>query len=254
MEFHILNGDALAEKFPRKDLDTAIIICRECLIDGPSDAPDIASLWEMRSAYIVNTYHEKPERYFDGVVKEFEKIHAIPEHAVINLWFEYDAFCQVNMWFILQLLLSAQKQFDIYWIRPLEKLNAGIWDGFGRMEEKDLLTCYGERIELSADDVIRGAGLWKAFSQHNQQSLYRMGIEMPEGNFEHLHEVISACVQLEPIKGGLNFPEQTLKDIREKGISDFDHVFKEFAARFPVYGFGDAQVKRMWEKILLLEH
>jgi hypothetical protein len=37
MQGHILNGDALAEKFP---LIGKKIICRECMMDAPADAED----------------------------------------------------------------------------------------------------------------------------------------------------------------------------------------------------------------------
>ena len=85
--FHILNGDCLAEKFP-KNLQGDIIIWREALIDGPVSDDDF---FENRKRFIVENY-DSERSYEDLVVKEFEKIQSLPENSVIYFWFEDDLF------------------------------------------------------------------------------------------------------------------------------------------------------------------
>lgn len=45
MEIQVLNGDALAEKFP---IAGEIIVCREAIIDGPTNASDLQNCFQNR--------------------------------------------------------------------------------------------------------------------------------------------------------------------------------------------------------------
>ncbi|AZA74697.1 DUF1835 domain-containing protein [Chryseobacterium indoltheticum] len=87
--FHILNGDCLAEKFP-KNMEGEIIIWREALIDGPvSDN----NFFENRKKFITEN-HDSESDYEELVVKEFQRIQNIPEDSSVFFWFEDDLFCQ----------------------------------------------------------------------------------------------------------------------------------------------------------------
>jgi hypothetical protein len=98
MDVHILNGDALAGYFP---FEGEKIICRECLIDGPlyGRLPD--DFFEIRAAYISDSFHVPAEDYFRNLKSEFDRLENIPHALSINVWFEHDLFCQANLWFML---------------------------------------------------------------------------------------------------------------------------------------------------------
>lgn len=67
--FHILNGDCLAEKFP-KNLDGESIIWREALIDGSvSDN----NFFENRKKFIKENYDSESD-YDELVVKKNQRI------------------------------------------------------------------------------------------------------------------------------------------------------------------------------------
>jgi hypothetical protein len=102
--YHILNGDCLADKLKKTNLNHNFIIFRECLIAGDVDASNINELWEIRANFIAGSYDTTKEMYFEHTVKEFEKLNSLPDCAEVCLWFEDDLFCQVNMWFILSYL------------------------------------------------------------------------------------------------------------------------------------------------------
>ena len=53
--FHILNGDALYERFP-KQLEGAIIIFRECFIDIPLTGITEEALMQDRATYLNERY------------------------------------------------------------------------------------------------------------------------------------------------------------------------------------------------------
>ena len=51
MVYHILNGDALAQRFPT-DLKGELIVFRECLVSGPNTSSSHADLYKLRKTYL----------------------------------------------------------------------------------------------------------------------------------------------------------------------------------------------------------
>ncbi|HWY36650.1 MAG TPA: hypothetical protein VNX68_18545, partial [Nitrosopumilaceae archaeon] len=77
MIYHILNGDALANGFPRAKIEGEIIVVREALIDGSLSGDNLYDFWETRTKYLGITETE----YYDNVVKDFEKIMNAPDNS-----------------------------------------------------------------------------------------------------------------------------------------------------------------------------
>jgi hypothetical protein len=115
--FNITNGDYLAGKLKHTTITGEIIICREALVTGSLQADYPDEFWKMRSAFISENYSDEKVNYYQKVVSEFEKIKNIPAHSEVNLWFEDDLFCQVNMWFCLT-LLPKDRNIKIYRVFP----------------------------------------------------------------------------------------------------------------------------------------
>jgi len=97
MVYHILNGDSLAHKFPNTQIGGNIIVMREALIDGDLSGENLHDFWQSRAKQVGVT----EAQYYHRVVSEFEKLMNAPANSEFNLWFEYDLFCQVNMWFVI---------------------------------------------------------------------------------------------------------------------------------------------------------
>ena len=114
MVYHILNGDALKEQFP-KDIDGEVIVARECLVDGDVHGGSLEELFATRARYLSKHYKEVSEAYYyEHTVPEIKKITEIPAGSEVNLWFEDDLFCQVNFWFVLHTLMSHANNLTIY--------------------------------------------------------------------------------------------------------------------------------------------
>ena len=97
MIMHILAGDYLAESFQQNDIEGEIVVCRECLIEGETDARSLEEFWQLRAKFFEKTYGEN--NYHGKTVCEFEKINHITANDEVNLWFGNELFCQTNMWF-----------------------------------------------------------------------------------------------------------------------------------------------------------
>jgi len=218
--FHILNGDCLAEKFP-KNLKGESIIWREALIDGPvSDN----NFFENRKKFIKYNY-DSESNYDELVVKEFQKMQDLPEDSAVFFWFEDDLFCQVNFWFLISNLnLDKAKIFRVF-PKDTEK-------GFAESDENDLLKLFHSAKEINDKERKLISNLWADFQQNNLSKVSSSEI------VRNLEELITANENR--FNGTL---ENQIKDI-QKNAETFEEVFKIFNQKYPVYGFGDLQLKR----------
>ena len=223
--FHILNGDCLAEKFP-KNLSSEIFIWREALIDGPVSDKDF---FENRKKFISENY-DSERSYEVLVVKEFEKIQSVPENSEIYFWFEDDLFCQVNFWFLVSSLES--KNIKLFRVFPKDSEK-----GFAESDENELLEIFDSAKEINSDEKIFISNLWKGFQQNNLSENSSSEI------VRNLPELVVANENR--FNGNL---ENQIKEI-QKSTENFNDFFKIFQEKFPIYGFGDLQLKNLFKRL-----
>jgi hypothetical protein len=250
MTYHILNGDSLAYSFPETQLPGEVIVVREALIDGPLTGRDLPDFWQTRARYIGVSETE----YQDRVAQEFEKLMRAPEHAAFNLWFEFDLFCQVNMWFVLSLLrrLPVHKKVYAVYSSYLKREDKHFWNGFGPATADELLFSFKDRILLDETDLQLGDGLWHAYKSENLEALNQLSRQQGTA-FPYLQEVIQAHLDRFPRNGGKGRPERVIEEIAKNTAADFPTVFREFWKKESIYGFGDTQLKHLYDKVMQQE-
>ena len=246
MVYNILNGDALAFSFPDAGIEGDIVVMREALIDGDLTGNNLNEFWQSRAKY-----HDSTEaQYYSDVVKEFEKIINAPNNSEFNLWFEFDLFCQVNMWFVISIINSLLIKKKVYAVNTsyLDKTSKQYWNGFGSANSSELRICFADRILLNNVDLQLAEDLWTAYKTGNLNELTRLATKQPSA-FPNLQEVVKAHVDRFP-KEGKGRPEKTIEDITKNISTDFDKVLKEFWNKESIYGFGDTQVKHLYDKVM----
>ncbi|MEM6771730.1 MAG: DUF1835 domain-containing protein, partial [Bacteroidota bacterium] len=155
--YHILTGDALREQLS-DSLTGEIIVARECLVDGPVAAENLAALFDLRAKFLSKEYGAcTVEEYHAGSAGEFAKVQTIPSGSTINLWFEDDLFCQVNLWFTAYLIHHYTEGCSTYLVRPREHTQYG----FGGLSLQELHQALADRQAI--DDLQPFARLWKAY-------------------------------------------------------------------------------------------
>lgn len=237
---HVLPGDATATDFAETGIDGEVIVCREALVDGDVKAKNLDEFWKLREDFIGREHGENGGSYYENVAKEFEKLIDVPANAEVNLWFEYELFCSVNMWFCLDLLRDAD--IKIFRVAPVIRAEDEKWKGFGKMSAEDLRKCFTGRWEMNVADRELGSDLWQVFSNDDLKRLDVLGNAQTE-SFPYLREVCTAAIQK-------SFrPAEILKEITSGETKDFNEIFREFSAQAGVYGFGDSQVKRFVDEI-----
>lgn len=226
MIYHVLNGDSLAENF---NLEGEKIICRECLIEGDLQAKNLNELWKVRAEVVKKTYGA--DDYFEKVKGEFDKLNDLKPNDEVNLWFGNEAFCQVNLWFILW--LSGKTDAKFYRVFPDSK----DWD----CTFENLAKCYEARQKLSNEDIQKGKQLWKDFVSGCQFS-----DKSTSESFPNLSEICQALIERE------TKPKEVLQEITKNSETDFSKIFTQFKQSAGIYGFGDLQVKNLLNSYIFI--
>lgn len=242
-QYHILNGDSLKQQLPEK-IQGNIIVARECLVDGNVKGNNLDELFHSRSQFISSNYEGyKEQDYYEKTVPEFQKIKNIDDDSDINLWFEDDLFCQVNFWFVAYLISKTIRNNTVYLIRP-ESHNQY---GFGGLNKSELISIYKNRFSLTELDKI--ACLWESYQNDDSEKIINTAREL-ESIYPFILPVVEAHIERKPTNGNSGRPARSLAAImRELETEEFEPVFREFSKRESIYGFGDLQVKRLFDEI-----
>jgi Domain of unknown function (DUF1835) len=123
---HVLAGDSLAADFKLLNIAGDIIVCHEAFIEGDLEGDMLEELFKTRARFIALAYGEPEEKYHEHVAAEFLKLinHSA---ADVCLWFEYELFCQVNMWFVLSLLEAGEH--NVFRVAPVTRTDKDKWLG-----------------------------------------------------------------------------------------------------------------------------
>ncbi|WBV51215.1 DUF1835 domain-containing protein [Chryseobacterium gambrini] len=236
--FNITNGDCLAEQLEETTISGEMIICREALVAGSLQAENLDVFWKVRSEFIAENYGDTKEDYYRKVVSECNKMMQIPENSEVYLWFEDDLFCQVNMWFCLT-LIPKDKNINIYRIFP-KASKENQWKGFSDSDRFDLEETLTSRVSFKQKDLELGLNLWESYQSNHQNKLKQLS-EIQSDCFRFLPELIATYQNINP--------EFFIQNLIQKGITDFSEVFEKFRDELGIFGFGDLQVKLIYDKV-----
>lgn len=242
-QYHILNGDALKEQFPK--IDGTIIVLRECLIMGDVKGASLPQFFQNRFTVLHNTYGVTKEEFENKVERELLKITQIPKTASVNLWFERDLFCQVNLWFAIHQLSTSTAVKNYFLVLPTSSLQFG----FGGMDKASLKEAYQQKQFLSKEQVIAFHQLWLCYQESNFKKMMEIAKEYKE-SLPFVLPAVQAHLARQPNQEGLGHPELLLLSLKKELQTDhFPTLFKEFSKRAPIYGFGDSQVKQILDRM-----
>ena len=136
------------------------LVVREMLVEGPLKADSEESFFHLRSVYLEKTYGIPASEYQQKTVSEFKKMHRIPKHSEVYLWFDFDLYCFVHLLFIIE-LLQVDKTLKLYFVRPLRKRKFRIWRGFDLHTKDDLMQAFSQKTPLSRKDIQAFRHVWK---------------------------------------------------------------------------------------------
>jgi len=239
MSYHVLPGDSLVAEFAKTGIGGDVIVCRECLIVGDVNADILPEFRDQRARFILSDYGEDEIVYHETVADELAKLLDLDEDAEVNLWFEYELFCSVNMWFCLWLLHETGAA--VYRVEPVVLSKEDRWSGFGKLTAEDLKTCYDRRKYFTTEEIELGADLWNAYRKGDSAKLTELS-SAQSPCFPYLAEVCQAAIDKD------TRPAEILAEIDVTGKQELEEIFPEFTRRGGVYGLGDLQVQKLLER------
>ncbi|WP_210488586.1 DUF1835 domain-containing protein [Rufibacter aurantiacus] len=249
MVYHILNGDALTDRFKAMGLSGQMVVTRECLVEGDLSGDTLPEFFKTRARYLSAAYQAPEEEYATAVVAEMNRLLSSQDNSEFNLWFGYDLFCRANLWFILSLLYDLPGRKEVNVVYPAHLDEQEVWQDFGGATVQDLLFCFEHRIKLEEEVLTLSKELWTAFKQNDLEKLGKLSAKSSPA-FPYLREVCQAHLDRFPKSGEEPRPERTIKEIIQSSDSDFPSVFRAFSEKEGIYGFGDSQVKRIYDKVV----
>lgn len=241
MEYHVLPGDSLVEEFKKTGIEGRVIVCREALLAGDVSAESLPEFWDQRARFVHTEYGEDEIVYHETVADELGRLLDVDDDDEVTLWFEYELFCSVNLWFCLWLL--DQTEATVFRVHPVVLSEEDRWLGFGKLDAADLKLCFDARVELSREDISLGAALWNAFRSGDNAELIALSKNTSPA-FPYLGEVVQAAVVRD------SRPAEILAELGAGADTDLGEIFPEFSRRAGVYGLGDLQVQKLLDQML----
>jgi hypothetical protein len=204
---------------------------------------EAAAFWQERSAFVSKAFNEAPQHYTDGIVTQLEKFRQPYEE--INLWFEFDLHCQVNLLGVM-MLLSQKTDLSgpaIYLICPAEVPGVADFRGMGELTGEQLEYLYDNiRVQLGEYDFKLAAEAWNIYVNGDAAKLdeWLTGTTF-WGNMHCLKPAMQAhLTRLKTNAAGLNYIEQTLLSIYNGGIRNKADIYHAFWGANQIYGMATA--------------
>jgi hypothetical protein len=241
---HILNGDDTLRGFEETGLDGDTLVWREVLSEGPLSKKLDADFWQMRAEWVSKDFNSTPAQYMEWVTGELAKLNG--PYDEINLWFEFDLHCQVNMLGVMQLL---KQQVDlseraIYLICPDSYPGVDDFRGMGQLNGEQLEYLFDDRIRLTEYDFQIAEEAWTAYRTNDANQLQEWVSRNPFwGSLHMLKTALEAQHKRLLInENGLSYIEQTLLSIHQSGITDRTEIYRKFWSVEKIYGMGDKEL------------
>jgi len=149
----------------------------------------------------------------------------------------------VNLWFVVHLL--KQHKGHLYLISPTTDLI----EGFGGMNELQLEEAYRNAKMLTPNERHILSDMWSIYQRGDVSEALTLSKQVvPELPF--LYPAVLAWKESIPHGDYPGKPKTALKEIAsELNTDDFGKIFRAFHVKYAIYGYGDLQVKRLWEEL-----
>lgn len=249
-QLHITNGDELSGSIGELGIPGDIIIWREMLCEGPTQANlDTPEFFDLRKNFLCKTYNISPEDYDSQFIEELNKLTISNGYEEIVLWFEFDLFSHINMLAVINHLLENKKNIPVFLVCSKRLENEKEFTPLTQLPLKHLKNHYEARIPLNQDDLETAALIWQLYNGDNPQKLIWQ--IKKKTNFEYLSSCIRAHIERFPnaISGINTLERNVLRLIENNNIKNRNHLIGYILEYQGYFGLGVLQVQRMIDKL-----
>ena len=236
---HITNGSNLTSYLRDLNVEGEFFTWHEMLCEGPTtEQIDTHEFVEVRREFLNKYYDIDIDEY--EFHKELEVLDHTEKYSEINLWFEYDLFCHINLIAVISLL--HQKKVKLSDDDDLDALISG--------DEPDEIP---EELDDVADgddgndddDLDLARSLWSIYCGENHNLLKPYIIK--KSSFKYLSSCLKAHLKRFPdSQNGLcRLERHILEIVKDNYIKSTHHLLGYILNYQGYYGYGDIQIKRM---------
>jgi hypothetical protein len=245
---HITNGNNLTDYLLELGYLGDILTWQEMLCEGPTipkiDSPEF---FEVRAKFLKDFYDIEVNE--EELKNELSKLNHVEKYKEINLWFEYDLFCHINLLGVLNLLHQKEINKPLYLICSGRVEGETSLKGLAELSPEQLEYHYKQKVKLQDSDKALAVTLWRTYcgKDHNILKPYIT----TESNFKYMSNCLKAHLKRFPHQeSGLSVLERNiLTIIKEKNVKSRHHLLGYSLNYQGFYGYGDIQLKRIIDKL-----
>ncbi len=241
---HITNGSSLTNYLKELDVEGEFLSWEEMLCEGPTVAGiDTIEFFNIRKTFLKEVYKmEIDEKEYK---KELGKLNNLENFTEINLWFEYDLFCHINLIAVISLLHQREIDLPLYLVCSGRVEGESNLKGLAELNPEQLIDHYQKKILLNTDDKDMAIALWRTYcgKDHNIFKPYIV----KSSSFPYISNCLKAHLNRFPdSKNGLNTLEKNILEIVKVNDIKSKHHLMGYALNYQgYYGFGDIQFERL---------
>lgn len=240
---HILNGDSLLEGVTTLQLDGDVLVWREMLCAGPV-CGEVGGerFFERRSQFLSSRYEISQQSYQDAFVTELNKVESLSDYASINLWFEYDLFCHINLLGALAWVTQHNFSGSTYHICSGRVKGAQKLMGLSELSQEQLLHHFQNKKQLSPEDMESAYELWQLYCSEDHNAIIPKITNST--SFDYLTNCLKSHIERFPNrKTGLNVLETHILKLLNKHTIKSEHQLCGYVLdQQGYYGYGDMQI------------
>lgn len=245
---HITNGNSLTAYLRTLNFTDDILTWQEMLCEGPTiTAINTDIFFEIRAKFLKTEY--QIEVNSKALKEEISKLDTVENYSEINLWFEYDLFCHINLIGVINLLHQKEIKKPLYLICSGRVKGKKELQALGELSPEQLKLHYKNKVLLTKTDIDLAIAIWRTYcgKDHNILKPYIV----KKSNFKYLTNCLKAHLKRFPHqKSGLNVLEDNiLRLLRDNPIKSKHHLLGYSLNYQGYYGYGDLQMERIINKL-----
>ncbi|MEM7084981.1 MAG: DUF1835 domain-containing protein [Bacteroidota bacterium] len=243
---HILNGDSLSEGLQLLDLGGDTLVWREMLCAGPVTVEVGGDrFFESRSSFLNQFFEVSESRYHDGFIKPLTEITNLDQYEEINLWFEYDLFCHINLLGSLAWISQHSFSGKVFHICSGRVKGVSKLLGLSELTEDQLRDHFRHKKLLNSEDLEIANDIWLCYTNDDPSAILP---KIPRrSSFDYLSNCLKSHIERFPsIETGLNALETHVLQLIETHSIKSEHQLCGYAlSQQGYYGYGDSQIMRV---------
>lgn len=243
---HILNGDSLSEGLQLLNLEGDVLVWREMLCAGPVNAEVGGDrFFENRSSFLRQHFQVSETKYLDAFIQPLKNISSLEVYTEINVWFEYDLFCHINLLGALAWISQHGFQGKVFHICSGRVKGKPNLMGLSELSQDELMDHFQHKKLLNSEDVKIANDIWMCYTD-TDPSLILPKITR-KSSFDYLSNCLKSHIERFPsIETGLNVLETHVLQLIDTNSIKSEHQLCGYVlSQQGYYGYGDTQITKI---------